>query len=64
MPELLTTREVAELLRLKPGTLNSWRWSKRNNLPAIKIGGRCRYRREDVERFIEEGRVTATGAHR
>jgi predicted site-specific integrase-resolvase len=54
MPELLTRREAAEILRVKPNTLNTWNWRKRYGLPLVKCGGRCLYRREDIERFIAE----------
>ena len=35
LPDLLTVREVAELLRVSPLTIK--RWGKRGKLPAIRI---------------------------
>jgi excisionase family DNA binding protein len=50
--ELLTPAETAALLGLRPGTLEIWRCTKRWPLNFIKIGGRVRYRRQDVEKFL------------
>ena len=48
MPDLLTVREVAELLRVSPLTIK--RWGKRGKLPAIRINSRGdrRYKKEAV----------------
>jgi len=48
LPDLLTVREVAELLRVSPLTIK--RWGKRGKLPAIRINSRGdrRYRKEQV----------------
>lgn len=51
--ELLTPAETAALLGLRPGTLEIWRCTKKWPLNFIKIGGRVRYRRQDVEKFLE-----------
>ena len=49
LPDLLTVREVAELLRVSPLTLK--RWGKRGKLPAIRINSRGdrRYKKEQVQ---------------
>jgi len=48
LPDLLTVREVAELLRVS--TLTIKRWGRRGKLPAIRINSRGdrRYRKESV----------------
>lgn len=48
LPDLLTVREVAEILRVSPLTIK--RWGKRGKLPAIRINSRGdrRYRKEAV----------------
>ncbi len=48
LPDLLTVKEVAELLRVSPLTVK--RWGKRGKLPAIRINSRGdrRYRKEAV----------------
>lgn len=48
LPDLLTVKEVATLLRVSPLTVK--RWGKRGKLPAIRINSRGdrRYRREAV----------------
>lgn len=48
LPELLTIKEVAELLRVSPLTIK--RWGKRGKLEAIRINSRGdrRFKREAV----------------
>ena len=48
LPDLLTVKEVAEILRVSPLTIK--RWGKRGKLPAIRINSRGdrRYRKEQV----------------
>lgn len=48
LPDLLTVREVAQILRVS--TLTIKRWGKRGKLPAIRINSRGdrRYRKESV----------------
>lgn len=48
LPDLLTVREVAQLLRVSPLTIK--RWGKRGKLPAIRINSRGdrRYRKQAV----------------
>ncbi len=48
LPDLLTVREVAEILRVSQLTIK--RWGKRGKLPAIRINSRGdrRYRKEAV----------------
>ncbi len=48
LPDLLTVRGVANLLRVSPLTIK--RWGKRGKLPAIRINSRGdrRYRKESV----------------
>jgi len=55
---LFTTREAAQYLGLAKITLDIWR-SKGLPPTYIKIGNRAiRYRREDLDAFILERRVT------
>ena len=52
LPDLLTPREVAKLLRVSIITIK--RWGKQGKLPAIRINARGdrRYRKEIVLRFL------------
>jgi len=51
MTELLTARETAQLLRCSVRTLDRERADGRG-CPFVRIGGRIRYRRADVESFV------------
>lgn len=48
LPDLLTVKEVADVLRVSPLTIK--RWGKRGKLPAIRINSRGdrRYRKEAI----------------
>lgn len=51
--QLLTPEELAPMLRVKIGTLYSWR-TRGMGPPAIKVGGFVRYRRRDVDRWLDQ----------
>ncbi len=56
---LLTRQEAATMLGLRPQTLAVWAMTGRN-LPYVKLGRKVvRYRREDVEAFIDKCRIGA-----
>lgn len=60
--QLLNEDETAEVLSIKPQTLASWRCRGVHDLAFIKIGRSIRYRRSDIEDFLE--RNTSTCATR
>ena len=51
--EMLTTTEVAQLLRVHPNTVRQW--ANRGLLPAYRLGTRCdrRFKQEDVDSFMK-----------
>ena len=54
--ELLTEAQAAAYLGLKnPKTLAVWRCTKRYPLTFVKYGCTVRYRRKDLDVFIESG---------
>ena len=52
-PILLTERQAAEFLTVRVKTLQAWRVRGRGP-KFIKLGGSVRYRREDLEQFLDE----------
>ena len=51
--DLLTRQQAAEFLGVKAQTLAVWATTKRYPLPYVRIGRKVKYRRADLERFIE-----------
>jgi excisionase family DNA binding protein len=52
--ELLTTAEVAEMLRVSRSTVT--RYARLGQLPVIRLpSGYLRFRREDIERLLAQG---------
>ena len=59
--ELLTPDQVAALLKVKVGTLATWRHQAREGgLPWVKINGTVRYRRSDLTSWINERTLGGT----
>lgn len=58
---LLTRQEAAEYLGVKPQTLAVWASVGRYGLRFVKVGRRVRYRKEDLDRFLDERTATQTG---
>ncbi len=56
---LLSRKQAAEILGVKPQTLASWACLGRYDLPFVRIGSRVKYRLGDVVDFIEENRAAA-----
>lgn len=52
---LLSRKEAAAYIGLKnPGTLAVWHSTKRYNLPIIKLGTIVRYRKSDLDKFLND----------
>ena len=56
---LLTVAEVAEALRVS--TMTIYRMVKSGQLPATRVGRSYRFRRADVQRYLEKGKVEPQG---
>lgn len=51
---LLTVKEAAAILGVKPGTV--YLWAERGELPSYKIGALRRFRLADLDRYLEARR--------
>ncbi len=51
--DLLDEKSAAQFLQVEPGTLSVWRCVGRYKIPFVKIGSKVRYRRSDLETWLE-----------
>lgn len=52
--ELLSRKQAAQYLGLKPQTLALWACKHTHNLPYVKIGSSVKYKLDDLNKFIED----------
>jgi excisionase family DNA binding protein len=55
--DIMTVKEMAEFLKLTERTI--YRLAAENQFPAFKVGGSWRFRRVDVEDWIEAKKAKA-----
>lgn len=53
----MTVQEVAEYLNVDPKTV--YRMVNRGELPGFKVSGTWRFRREDIDRWIDDQKQAA-----
>jgi excisionase family DNA binding protein len=59
--DLLDEKAAGDYLTVAPGTLSVWRSTGRYGLPFLKVGRMVRYRRADLDAWLEK-RIRETGA--
>jgi excisionase family DNA binding protein len=52
--ELLTSEQAAAYIGVSPGTLEVWRCTKRYHIPFIKVGRLVRYRKSELDSFLDK----------
>lgn len=60
MDEILTLPEVAELLKVAEKTV--YTMAQKSELPAFKVRGQWRFKRTDIDVWIEQQKAAATRA--
>jgi len=64
MEERLFSRvEAGHYLGVSPDTLAYWKSKKIYDIPIVKLGDRCLYRKEDLDAFIASRIVTHGGGN-
>ena len=58
--EILTLPEVAKLLKVTDKTVYSL--AQKGTLPGFKVGGQWRFKRVDIDAWIEEQKAVLRGA--
>ena len=56
--DILTIRDVAEYLKVTEKTV--YGLAQKGRLPGFKVGGQWRFKREDIDQWIEDGKEAAT----
>lgn len=59
---LLTDPEAAQYLKVKDGTLANWRCTGRRKIPYIRLGRSVRYRRSDLDAYLQSCTVGGNDA--
>lgn len=59
MTDILTIREVAEYLKLNEKT--TYRLAAEGEIPGFKVGGAWRFRRLDIDQWIEDKKIESKG---
>jgi len=54
---LISSEEAANILDLKPSTLSQMRWRGDRRLPYVKLGKSVKYKRSDIEAFINKNTI-------
>lgn len=57
LPQLITPKQVSEILGVKEGTLTVWRSRGTPKLDYVKIGGKVMYSVDEIHDFIERQKV-------
>lgn len=57
----LTPKELANYLGITTQTLAIWRTNKTYPLPYTKVGGRIRYKAEDVQQWLDSRQQNIIG---
>ena len=60
--ELLTREQAAAYLGVSPRTLAVWKCTGRYGLPVCKVGRLVKYRRSDLDAFIQRNVIGAAAA--
>lgn len=58
---LIPPLETAKQLNVTTGTLATWRYTGRTDLPFVKIGRKVMYRQSDINAYLERHTFQHTG---
>jgi excisionase family DNA binding protein len=58
-PEILTLRQVAQLLHCHPSTL--YRMASRGEVPSFRLGGSWRFQRDAIDEWIARRTIRSAG---
>jgi excisionase family DNA binding protein len=61
LPRVMTVEEVAEYLRIPRGSV--YKLAQRGKIPCQKVGRHWRFRREAVDKWLDNGNPGANQSH-
>lgn len=53
--ELVDQKTAIKILKVGPNTLSKWRYYGDDRIPFVKVGGRVRYKRSDLQTYLNGG---------
>jgi excisionase family DNA binding protein len=56
MKKLLTLQQVAQRLQISETTL--YKLARKGKIPAIKVGNQWRFKKEDIDKWLESQKVS------
>ncbi len=59
--QLMSVKELADYLQVNISTV--YLWSQRGQIPAMKVGNMWRYRRSEIEEWLNQRRTPAVGQY-
>ena len=57
--QLMSVKDLADYLQVNISTV--YLWSQRGQIPAMKVGNMWRYRRSEIEEWLNQRRTPAIG---
>lgn len=55
--EIMSRKEAAKYLGIAESTLANWASTKKYHIPYFRVGRQVKYRRKDLDEFMENNRV-------
>lgn len=55
--EIMSRKEAADYLGISESTMANWACTKKYHIPYFRVGRKVKYRRQDLDEFMENNRV-------
>ena len=58
IPDIMTADQLADYLQVSPKSIRNW--TSKGDIPVAKIKGTARYVKEEIDSFLETGKIVST----